>query len=132
MVRALDDLTHELRRSPTIPELASRVGLSEEQVLEAVDVMRSGPLSLDRPLIGRSADVAAGEAGFGRVEEQLLVRAVLRTLTDDERRIIRLRFEDQLTQAEIAAVIGRTQMHVSRVLARLEDRLRARVADGAA
>jgi RNA polymerase sigma-B factor len=133
VIRTLDDLTHELRRSPTIPELAARAGLPEEEVLEAVDVIRSMPLSLDRPDDdGRTAEVAAPDGGFARVEEHLLVRSLLRTLNEDERRIVRLRFAEQLTQAEIALLVGRNQMYVSRLLSRLEGRLRARAADGAA
>ncbi len=132
VIRTLDDLTHELHRSPTIPEVAARAGLSAEEVLDAVDVIRSAPVSLDAPDgDGEPADVGHNDAGFARVEEGLLVRSVLHALTEHEQRILRMRYEEQLSQAEIGVRLGRNQMYVSRVLARLQVRLRGRV-DGPA
>lgn len=52
VIRTADDLTQELGRSPRIPEVAARAGLSEEQVLEAMDVARANPVSLDHPTFG--------------------------------------------------------------------------------
>ncbi|HYH52019.1 MAG TPA: sigma-70 family RNA polymerase sigma factor [Acidimicrobiia bacterium] len=131
VVRTLDDLTHELRRSPTIPELAERAGLTPDEVIDAVDVMRSAPLSLDAPdRDGLLVDVGHNDTGFARVDDGMAVRSAIGALTEYEQRILRMRFEEQLSQAEIGHRIGRNQMYVSRVLARLEVRLKRRVEGG--
>ncbi|MEW6470990.1 MAG: sigma-70 family RNA polymerase sigma factor [Actinomycetota bacterium] len=133
VIRTIDDLTHELGRSPTLTEIAGRAGLGEDDVLEAIDVIRSSPVSLDQPVDDDlPMDVGQADAGFGRVENQLLYRTVLGSLTVQERRILRLRFEEGLSQSEIGARVGRSQMYVSRVLARTLRRLRPRLADGPA
>lgn len=131
VIRTIDDLTHELRRSPTVPEIAARAGLGEDEVLEAVDLFRSTPMSLDEPGNGDvPLEVGQPDGGFALVEERLLLRSVLGSLTEQERRILRLRFEEELSQAEIGALVGRSQMYVSRVLARILRRIRPRVVDG--
>jgi len=133
VIRTIDDLTHELRRTPTVPEIAARAGLGEDEVLEAVDLFRSAPLSLDDPGdTGVPMEVGQADGGFTRVEERLLLRSVLGSLTEHERRILRLRFDEDLSQAEIGALVGRSQMYVSRALTRILRRIRPRVIDGRA
>jgi len=130
VIRTIDDLTHELTRSPTVAEIAVRAGLGEDEVIEAVDLMRSSPVSLDDPVHDDlPVEVAQTDAGFARVEDKLLVQTTLDSLTEGERNIVRLRFQEGLTQAEIGARVGRSQMHVSRVLARTLRRIGPRVAE---
>jgi RNA polymerase sigma-B factor len=128
VMRTVDDLTQEFGRSPRIPEVAARAGLSEEQVLEAMDVARANPLSLDEPPVGpdgRSLDRGADDPGFTRTEDQLLLQKAIARLPEREQRVLRLRFEGELTQAQIATHLGVSQMCISRILARTLARLRA-------
>lgn len=126
--RALDDLTTELGRSPTIDELAEHLGETPEDVIEALEVRSARHQeTLDGP-----ADSAAGgwlaadeRVEHGRVEDRAQLEPLLRTLAPREREIIRLRFTEQLTQAEIGEQLGLSQMHVSRLLRRSLSELRA-------
>jgi len=114
-------LTGELGRSPTAAELAERANATTEQILEALAAATAHrPDSLDRPLAEDGDDaidlLVATEPGFERVDDAALVGGLLHTLSDRERVILRLRFEEDLTQVEIGARLGISQMHVSRVI----------------
>lgn len=127
-------LGHELGRPPTIAEVAAATGFSEESVLEAMEANLAYTAgSLDAP-IGDRDDGDAGLAsrlgetdpGHADVEHRMLIESLLEELPERERTIVRLRFWDGWTQSQIADSIGISQMHVSRLLARTLDRLRAR------
>jgi RNA polymerase sigma-B factor len=126
-------LGQELGRPPTVAEVATATGLSEEGVLEAMEANRAYSAgSLDAPTGERDegdADLASrlGEAdpGLVDVEHRVFIEALLDELPERERTIVRLRFWDGWTQSQIAEAIGISQMHVSRLLARTLDRLRA-------
>ncbi len=126
VVRALEELTHELGRSPRISELAARAGLTDEQVLEAIELSDAQhPLSLDAPFgdgEGPWLDPASEDDGLGAVEGRALLDVLMARLSERERRILHLRFVEELTQAEIGARMGISQMHVSRLLRRAIDR----------
>ncbi len=116
-----EQLTHEHGRPPTVPELAARVGASEEAVLEALEAGVSyrtssidAPNAQDGTLAMRLGDA---DRGFAGVEDHLVLRRSLAELPERERIIIQLRFVEGLTQGEIAIRIGISQMHVSRLLA---------------
>jgi RNA polymerase sigma-B factor len=130
VVRTRDDLTQTLGRSPTIPEIAQSAGLTDEEVLEAMEVMQSKPLSLDNFYAedGSPLEVAGDDRGFSRVEEALLAKAVAELVAEADWQILRLRFEEELAQTEIAARLGCSQMYVSRALVRNIERLRVRLA----
>ncbi|MFO7572760.1 MAG: SigB/SigF/SigG family RNA polymerase sigma factor [Gaiellaceae bacterium] len=120
--RVLDELTTELGRSPTITELAEATGADEEEVIDALDSAHAySTRSLDAPL-GDAGDESLAEhlgnedPGFEEVEDEALVAAGLDALDERERRIVELRFHEELTQSQIAAEIGISQMHVSRLL----------------
>jgi RNA polymerase sigma-B factor len=127
---AVADLSQALHRSPTVAEVARRVGRSEEAVLEAMEAGRAfravgidapsgagaGPTPADR--------LAVPEPGIADVEQQMTVEVLLDRLAPREREIIRLRFFEGLTQSEIAARVGISQMHVSRLIARSLEQLR--------
>lgn len=116
-------LHQELGRSPSTAELAERLEISEEDVLEA---MEAGTLyrlaSLDAPAPGGDADttssVGALDPELTGVDNRLAVARLLARLPERERRIVELRFFAGLTQAEIADQVGISQMHVSRLLTR--------------
>ncbi len=128
-VRAIDDLTQTLGRSPKTAEVAAHTRLTEEEVLKAMEVaQRQRPSSLDAP--GTAPDrpafqPATTETGFEDVEGKQMVSWLMERLLPREREVIRLRFVDELTQSEIANRIGCTQMSVSRTLTRTLARMRA-------
>jgi RNA polymerase sigma-B factor len=114
-------LTGELGRSPTAAELAERANVTIEQILEALAAVTAHhPDSLDQPLSddGDSAIdlLAAHDPGFARVDDAVFVEGLVSTLSERERVILRLRFQEDLTQAEIGARLGISQMHVSRII----------------
>jgi RNA polymerase sigma-B factor len=130
VARALDDLTAQLGRSPLIPELARGTGLTEEQVLEAMELGGANRLlSFDVPAGeggGRLFDPGREDSGFAAVDRRALLGVLLARLSDRERQVLHLRFVEGRTQAEIAKQLGVSQMYVSRMLTRTLSRLRAR------
>jgi RNA polymerase sigma-B factor len=123
--RASDALTDELGASPTVGQIAERVGLEEEDVLDVLQARESQrSVSLDAPVrrdepeaIPRIETLGRDEAGFDRVEAQLAIERCAE-LSDRERVAIELRFVQELNQYEIGAQIGVSQMQVSRLLRR--------------
>lgn len=125
------DLSQELGRAPTVAELSARIDVPEDAVLEALDAARaySGvPLDVlaapgesvpEHPMLG------VIDAGFDQVEQRELLRGVIAKLPEAEREILLLRFVANKTQTEIAAIVGVSQMQVSRLVARGLKRLRA-------
>lgn len=123
------DLTNELGRSPTVAEIAVRIEVEPEAILEAMEANRAfATQSLDAQLPGDDrtlGDTIGGdEPGLDQIEHEMVVSDLLATLPEREQRILRLRFFDGLTQTEIAAKVGISQMHVSRLLSRSLDALR--------
>jgi len=115
-------LAEELGRAPTVAEIADRLDLSDEEVTEALlgDEARR-KLSLDAPVSREDSDsvplvetLGGEERGFERVETQLAAEGA--ALTDKERFVLKLRFEEDMTQYEIGRRIGVSQMQVSRIL----------------
>jgi RNA polymerase sigma-B factor len=117
-------LTRELGRAPTTSELAQRLGVTIEQVLEGREAAGAyRAVSLDRPRddedeAGDGIGAAYGivDSGFSEAEDSATVEHLMRVLTDREREVLRLRFAEDLTQAEIGQRIGVSQMHVSRII----------------
>jgi len=121
MERARDVLTHELGRNPTAAELSGRMGCTVEEVLEGSEAARARAtesFEVERNGVSFTLADRIGEedSGFAAAEAAATAERLLRALTDRERRAIHLRFHHDLTQAEIAARIGCSQMHVSRIL----------------
>jgi RNA polymerase sigma-B factor len=131
--RTLDDLTTELGRSPTIAELAKATGVEEEDVVDALDSTNAYTTrSLHAPFEEGGDDSLADklgteETGYAEVEDGALVAAGLDALDDRERQIVELRFFQEMTQSQIAAEIGISQMHVSRLLRRALATMRGRI-----
>ena len=131
-----EELTRATGRSPTPAEVASRLGVTVETVVESLEAGAALHVdSLDVPVDeeGGLRDVAFEEAGFELAEERAWLVPALRRLPERERTILRLRFCDGLPQSGIAAKVGVSQMHVSRLLARSLATLReaAPYSDGA-
>jgi len=135
VARAREDLTHELGRFPSISEIAARVDASPDEVAETLDVVsaREGvPLDpLVDPAEGGGAQrlVAQEETGFGDAELRAVLQDALDLLSEQERRVVMLRFVGGHTQSEIAARIGVSQMQVSRLLSRSLARMREALDD---
>jgi RNA polymerase sigma-B factor len=134
--RLIEDLTVQLERSPTIPELAKAAGVEEEEVLEALESGQAyATLSLSAPASGdENSDLDPLES-LGEIEHEYEVsenRAVLapglKALDDRERRILHLRFYEGLTQSQIAQLVGISQMHVSRLIRRALEKMRDEIA----
>jgi RNA polymerase sigma-B factor len=121
--RTVDDLESELGRPPRPAEVAERLGVEVEEVVEALDAgaaFRAAPLETsDRGGDGRPrAVLGETDAGFDAVTDRLAVQDLLGTLPPRQRDIVNLRFYQRLTQSEIAERVGLSQMHVSRLLRR--------------
>jgi RNA polymerase sigma-B factor len=131
--RLLDELTGDMGRSPTITELAQAAGVDEEDVVDALESSQAYTArSLSTPTDeDGDADLldtlGANESGYDEVEDSSLVVSGLDTLDERERRIVELRFFEGLTQSQIAAEIGISQMHVSRLLRRALETMRGRI-----
>ncbi len=128
--RAIDELSQALGRTPTVPDLAQYMRVSEEDILAALDAgaaYRSDPLITDVPTDserGRPRAALATE-DLGLDPDRIDVRRALHQLSDDEQRVVYLRFYEGLTQSEIAAQVGTSQVSVSRCLRRVYRQLEA-------
>ena len=127
------------RRAPSVGEIARVVEASEEQVLEALAAMGAyRASSLDAPRSTREEETesvveafGSEDAGFDRAEERATLEPLMGRISERERTVLRLRFGDDLTQAEIGARIGVSQMQVSRLIRQALARLRAGIDDKA-
>jgi RNA polymerase sigma-B factor len=136
LTRTIESETAQRGRAPTIGELAEATGAEEDEVVEALQTSEAySTRSLSQPL-GRLGDeetmqdvLGSEDEGFDEVEDSVLVEAGLEALDERERRIVELRFFDGLTQSEIAAQVGISQMHVSRLLRRALHVMRGRLED---
>lgn len=122
--QAVSDLGQELGRSPTVAELAKKVGMTEEEILEGLESANAySPLSLDAP--DPSGEVGAVIEQLGDYDDALdavvdreTIKPLLEQLDARAKRILLLRFFRNMTQSQIAEELGISQMHVSRLLSR--------------
>jgi RNA polymerase sigma-B factor len=129
---AIAKLSRELGRSPTAAEVADEIHDSPELVLEAMEAaIAYDAISLDTPRTSEEdeGDTYADTMGaiderFELVEYTSAIGPTMRALPERDRLVLKLRFEDDLTQLEIAERIGVSQMHVSRLIRRALKRLR--------
>jgi RNA polymerase sigma-B factor len=132
---AVGELSEELRRQPSVAEIGAAVGAEEEDVLEALQAGGAyRAISFEAPRGGTGGEedvttladsIGVDEDGFDRAEERATLARLLSSVTPREREVLRMRFEEDMTQAEIGAVIGVSQMQVSRVIRQALSRLRA-------
>ncbi|OKK03829.1 RNA polymerase subunit sigma [Streptomyces sp. CB03234] len=133
LAKATEELSTRLGRSPTVRELADLMSLSEDEVIEARMASNGyNSTSLDAALHGGEDDdaaladfIGAEDPGMELVENFQTLAPLLNELEDRDRRILHLRFVEELTQAQIGERLGVSQMHVSRLLTRILARLRA-------
>jgi RNA polymerase sigma-B factor len=130
--RTLQQLERELLRKPTVTEIAAKLHVSDEDVLEALQASRAHRVgSLDAPVhdeedpastVGERIGMA--EPGFALAESRALLGRLMTALSARDRLVLRLRYEHDLTQEQIGQRVGISQMQVSRVLRQCIVRLR--------
>jgi RNA polymerase sigma-B factor len=129
------DLNQQLGRAPTVTELAERLEVDEDSVIEALDAARAysgvpidalaapGESVPEHPILG------VVDQGFEQVEQRAVLTEVIAQLPEAEREILLLRFVANKTQTEIAATVGVSQMQVSRLVQRGLKKLRERLGE---
>jgi RNA polymerase sigma-B factor len=129
--KAAADLSTELGRSPRPQQIASRLGISLEAVYEGLQAgLAYRADSLDAPPPQRDEDrepspVGVVDSGVDEVDNRETLHSALAELPEREQDIVRMRFVDELTQSEIAARVGISQVHVSRLLTHSVAQLRS-------
>ncbi len=130
---AREKLWADLGRSPTVADLAEQLDRSPEQVVEALQATEGRSVrSLDAPVHEEEGDSASAgdlmgsdDPGYDRVEAGITIERMTGILDDRAREILRLRFQEDLLQSEIAERVGCSQMHVSRIIRSSLERLYA-------
>jgi RNA polymerase sigma-B factor len=130
----VEQISTDHGRTPTVPEIAEASGLTADRVLDAFaanSAFRPDSLSespwLDDPDVAR--DLPQTETGYREAEDRIVLGEALQVLPARERVILHLRFEEGLLQSQIAARVGISQMHVSRLITRALARLREVIDD---
>ena len=134
--RATVTLSEQLRREPSVLEIAAEIGASDEDVLDARAASgarrtlsfgatrgSTGDPHADAMTVGDGVMVL--EEGYARAEDRAMLESLLLTLTARQRVVLSLRFEHDLTQTQIASVVGISQMQVSRIIREGLARMRA-------
>jgi RNA polymerase sigma-B factor len=134
MCRAADELHQSLGHAPTVSELAAHLEVDEERILEAWAAMTSRQeLSLDQPA-GDNGDACLGDliaapSASEDPEDLLALAGLVAALPALEREVIILRFFHDLDQDTIAAKVGFSQMHISRLQRRALARMHAQLVE---
>lgn len=131
--QANDVLSNRNGRAPAVRELADYLELSEEDVLDGLQTAQAyTATSLEEPRspegndgVTLETELGAEDERYEQVEAKVAVREALPSISQEERRLLRLRFIDELTQTQIAKRLGVSQMQVSRRLRASLERLRA-------
>ncbi|SFJ73445.1 RNA polymerase sigma factor SigB [Thermoflavimicrobium dichotomicum] len=130
---AVEELTTKLQRSPQIKEIAEYLDVSQEEVLETMEMGRSyQAVSVDSPIEASSDGsqvtlldlVGTEDRGYDQIDRKLLLEKVFHVLTDREREILQMTFFDHLSQKQVGEQLGISQMHVSRLQRRALKKLR--------
>jgi len=133
LMKSVESLSQRLGRSPTIPEIAGETGVPFEEVVEAFELGRAyNPASLDAELAEGDEDHGTSLMDYLGEEDQELIRLedrhtlddALRSLPERQHEILRLRYYEGMSQADIARKLGISQMHVSRIQREALKRLR--------
>ena len=130
--RAIPALTGKLGRSPTPAEIAEHIDATSEEVLEALEAaVAYEPVSLDTSPGAEDDDetwaqsIGADDPGYKLVEYGATLAPALKALPERERLILHMRFVEDMTQSQIAERIGISQMHVSRLIRKALEAMRA-------
>ncbi|WP_373895155.1 RNA polymerase sigma factor SigB [Virgibacillus sp. CBA3643] len=131
--KAADDLTNINQTSPTVAEIANHLDVSEEDVLETMEMGKSyKALSVDHK-IEADADgstvsildlIGRDESGFDNIDQKIILEKILPVLSEREQQILKSTYFDNLSQKETGELLGISQMHVSRLQRRSLRKLR--------
>ncbi len=131
---AKDVLNQKLGRAPLVSEIAEYLGYTEEDILEAMESGQAyGTFSLQQTFDEGGSEgessiferyTAKEETGYTNFENSEVVKTVMKKLSDQERKVFRMRFFDDKTQQQIADEIGVSQMTVSRLEKKLRDKFK--------
>ncbi|HET7482219.1 MAG TPA: sigma-70 family RNA polymerase sigma factor, partial [Actinomycetota bacterium] len=131
LTKTVSNLAHDLGRSPTVPEIAESAGITEEEVLEGLEIAQAyNSTSLDAPIDSEDGgatfadQLGAEDEHLENLEYRASLAPEMAKLPEREQQIVYLRFFKGLTQSEIADRLGISQMHVSRLLSRTLAQLR--------
>jgi RNA polymerase sigma-B factor len=135
--KVIEQLTVELKRSPTISDLAGACGVTEEEVLEALESGRaynslsiySGGSPDDEDAFELLDYLGKEEEAYTLVEQRRYLAPAMSRLDERERLILHLRFFEGMTQTQIAVRVGISQMHVSRLIRKSIDILRVQMVE---
>lgn len=133
--KAKVELSQTMSASPTNADIARHLGVTEEDVAEAIEVARLyNPVSLSAPAgpdteLGVADPIGDLDPGMEAVDNRESVKPLLASLPERERKILTMRFFGDMTQSQIAAELGISQMHVSRLLAQTLVKLRGALVD---
>ncbi|WP_084469126.1 SigB/SigF/SigG family RNA polymerase sigma factor [Nocardiopsis trehalosi] len=132
--RVTSAFAQEHGRSPTVAEIAERLEMTVEETLELIDASAAySALSLDVPYGADEEEKTLGDtlgeddSALESVADRASLRPALATLSPRDRKIVLLRFAGNKTQAQIAEIVGLSQMHVSRTLSASLAKLRAQL-----
>ena len=136
--RSADRLFSQTGRAASVSQLSETTGLSVEEVLEARDASMSyKATSLEAPSGSDGEEdytladrLGSSDTELVRAEHAVTLQQLEHVLSERDREVLRLRFQEDLTQSEIAARIGVSQMHVSRIIRAALERLQATVRNG--
>lgn len=130
---AVEQLTTELQRSPRVEEIAEHIGVSEEEVLETMEMGKSyQALSVDRSIEADDEGsavtlldlVGVNEEGYEKTDQHMLLEKAFSVLTQREKEILVLTYFENLSQKDAGDKLGISQMHVSRLQRRALQKLR--------
>jgi RNA polymerase sigma-B factor len=131
LAKATSELSQRNGRAPTVAELAAHLEMSQDDILEGLESANAySAVSLDAPDAGDddspavSDSLGATDDALEGVEYRESLKPLLEQLPPREKKILLLRFFGNMTQSQIAAELGISQMHVSRLLARTLAQLR--------
>ncbi|WP_374227316.1 RNA polymerase sigma factor SigF [Streptomyces sp. JJ66] len=135
LAKATDEMSQRLGRGPTTRELAERLNLSEDEVIEGVIASNGYTAGSLDAQVDEGAESNSGPSVADRIGEEdpalegvenfQALQPLLAGLDERERHILQMRFGQEMTQAQIGAELGLSQMHISRLLSRTLGKLRA-------
>ncbi len=131
--KVADEMIREEGRSPTVKELASRLHVSEEEIVRSAEAGIT--VSLDQPPEGSDGSfyeilTDPSENEFEKLENRDAMEDALSALSEAERRLVRLRFQEELSQVETARRMNVSQMYVSRLERKVLQKLKERMQKG--
>ncbi|MFD1851834.1 RNA polymerase sigma factor SigB [Oceanobacillus bengalensis] len=125
--KAVDALTKENQKSPTVRDIADYLNVSEEEILETMEMSKSyNTLSVDHQLESDSDGskvtlldlIGKNDKGYDSIDNKIILDKLLPTLPEREQLILKYTYFDNLSQKETGELLGISQMHVSRLLRR--------------